>query len=182
MARRHLLEKLSGQEQSLAQVWDWYELQLGLVGAEQKQVLEAATAGSPSHPRYFDRTRDELVAFFDGQRLELAYAAMLGMLAATEAALRIDYMVRVARNRKDEISQEFAQIYRQSRLKVGLEDQILEAWQRTRRAPSRKPSASSAGHSTSATGWPTAATGSRASGRITTHSTSSPSATFCWRR
>ena len=129
MARRHLLDKLSGSHPGLDSLWDWYDFQVTLVNHEQNRTLDAARTGTAlDQPRYFAKTPAELTGFFQRQRDELGYATMMSLLAATEAAIRVDFLVRVKNNKKDPISRDFAQIYRQSGLQVGLEDQILGIW------------------------------------------------------
>jgi hypothetical protein len=129
MPRRHLQSKLSGEQPSLETVWAWYEFQNTLIGEEAVRTLEALREGAATtQPRYFGRTREELLAFFDDQRKELKFSAMLSLLAATEAALRVDYIARVMNKKKDAVSQTFSELYREQRLKVSLEDQILDVW------------------------------------------------------
>jgi len=138
MARRHLPRNLSGEHLSLEEAWDWYEFQDALIGAEKARTLDALLTGvALDQPRYFAKTRDELVEFFDEQRDELKNAVMLNLLAATEAALRVDYLVRVINKKKDGISKRFALLYKEYGLKVGLEEQILDCWKQHAPAAAR---------------------------------------------
>lgn len=129
MARRHLEQWLSGDELNLDEVWDWYDFQTELLGDESARTLEAFDSGMPvSRPRYHGEARDELRAFFDGQREELGRITMLTLLSATEAALKVDFIVRVMRGKKDAISKRFAAVYKSVKLNVRLDQDILEIW------------------------------------------------------
>ena len=130
MTRRSLLNLLSKQEQQLPQVWGWYEFQRTLVGEEKRRVRDALAGGSSPLPsRYFGKTPEELEDDFTYQASELAQLTMLGMLACTEAALRIDFIERVAKKRKDQVSRRFRETYRKRGIeKVRLEEDILDTW------------------------------------------------------
>ncbi len=129
MARRHLETILSKDEQGLDEVWEWFDFQGVLIGEEQVRTLDAfLTGAAPVEPRYFGKTRYELEDFFDNQREELKLVTMLLLLSATEAALRVKYIVRVIQSKKDEISKKFIALYRERKLEVSLEEHILETW------------------------------------------------------
>ena len=116
MAREHLRSHLSGEELSLDQVWDWYEFQGELIGDERVRTLDALRTGAAlDRPRYFGMTCEELIEFFDGQRDELKSTTMLSLLAASEAALRVDYLVRVMNRKKDEISRKLCRALQATR-------------------------------------------------------------------
>jgi hypothetical protein len=67
---------------------------------------------------------DELLA-----RLEEAdLTSSLTVLAAVEAAFRIDYLQRCYRRAKDPVSRAFRDIYKIKQLHASLEDEIFEAW------------------------------------------------------
>jgi hypothetical protein len=129
MTRRSLLNILSGEEQGLHEVWGWYEFQRALVGEEKSRVLDAIAAGvGLGMSRYLGKTREELEADFAYQATELAQAAMLGMLAGTEAVLRIDLIERVGNKKKDKVSRGFQAAFRERGKKVRLKEDILDVW------------------------------------------------------
>ncbi len=100
MTKRGLVNLLSNEEQSLPEVWAWYEFQRALIGEEASRVFTALSSGlGVPASRYVGKTRDELERDFAYQLAELAQLTMLGMLACTEAALRVDFIERVD-NRK----------------------------------------------------------------------------------
>ncbi len=95
MTRRSLSNILSNEERGLQDVWAWYEFQRTLIGEEKSRVLDVlASGGSPAAFRYFGKTRQELEDDFTKQTAELWQLTSLGMLASTEAVLRIDFIVR----------------------------------------------------------------------------------------
>lgn len=103
------------------------------------RTLDALLAQTPvDHPRYFGKTRDEVSQLFDAQRQELKHVTMLALLAATEAALRVDYIVRVMRKKRDAISKDFTKLYKRRKLDVRLDEHILDAWKRHSEQPATK--------------------------------------------
>jgi hypothetical protein len=108
MKRPSPLDNLSGERQSLQEVWAWYEFQRTLINEEKGRVLDPP-AGSVSlaTSRYAGKTREELKADFAYQIAELDQVTMLGMLASTEAAFRVDFIERVWNKKSDKASHRF---------------------------------------------------------------------------
>jgi hypothetical protein len=64
-----------------------------------------------------------------GERLDEAdLTSSLTVLAAVEAAFRIDYLQRCDRRGKDPLSRAFRKINQTQRKRVSLEDEIFTAW------------------------------------------------------
>ena len=84
---------------------------------------------SPSYPVRFagykpDEVREEL-----GNRLaELDRNTAMSLLAAVEAAFRIDYLQRCYQKKKDDVSRQFQKIYKEKEARASLEDEIFEVW------------------------------------------------------
>jgi len=132
MARGRLKNVLSEDWKDLKEVWEWYIFQDGLVGDEAARTLDVSFAGlTLNKAQYFGMTTDDLSTLFDEHRQELKRVPMLVLLAATEAALMVDYVVRVRERKKDEISKDFIAIYRLRKLEPKLSEEILDVW-RTR--------------------------------------------------
>jgi hypothetical protein len=129
---------LSGDPQSLQEVWGWHEFQRALVGEEKSRVLDAPAGGvSLAMSRYVGKTREELEGDFAYQIAELAQVTMLGMLASTEAALRVDFIERVRNKKKDKVSHRFADASKarfwnafrpRAFQNIRLEEDILDTW------------------------------------------------------
>jgi hypothetical protein len=85
--------------------------------------------GSSSYPVRFagykpDEVRDEL-----GDRIaELNRNTTMNLLAAVEAAFRIDYLQRCYQKKKDDVSRRFREIYKEKETRASLEDDIFEVW------------------------------------------------------
>ncbi len=130
MTRRGLSNLLSDEKQSLPEVWGWYEFQRALVGEEKSPVLAAMPGElNLSLSRYVGKTPEELEDDFAYQIAELGWLTMLGMLACTEAALRVDFIERVSNKKKDDTSRQFQKICKQQGIKkIRLEEDILDTW------------------------------------------------------
>jgi hypothetical protein len=59
---------------------------------------------------------------------ELDSSTALTILAALEAALRVDYLERVKKRHRDQLSKAFREIYKLKEHRASLEDDILDAW------------------------------------------------------
>jgi hypothetical protein len=127
---RRSLNILSHEEQDIHEVWEWYEFQRDLIGEEKSRILNALVQGSSiATSRYIGKTREELEDDFSYQLSELGKMTMLGMLASTEAALRVDFIVRVKRKDKDGLSRKFRSTHNNRGIdRIRLEDDILDIW------------------------------------------------------
>lgn len=87
------------------------------------------STASPSYPVRFagyksDEVREEL-----GDRLaELDYNTTMTLLAAVEAAFRIDYLQRCYQKKRDSVSRQFRELYKVREIRASLEDEISEIW------------------------------------------------------
>lgn len=87
---------------------------------------------SPDSPSYrirfsgykFDEVHDEL----RDRRAELDRNTTMSLLAAVEAAFRIDYLQRCYQKKKDDVSRQFREIYQKKETRASLEDDILTIW------------------------------------------------------
>jgi hypothetical protein len=72
----------------------------------------------------------------DGRLAELDMAAALTLLAAIEAAFRIDYLQRCYLKKKGPVSRAFRSLHKEKGTKVSLEDDIFEVWKKHSAGPS----------------------------------------------
>jgi hypothetical protein len=112
---------LSEAEKSIDSIWIWYQRASGglrsrLLDEQQKAVALVVS------PVFFGMTSQDLEEFF----LELDYLAMLDLLSATEAALRVDFWNRVHDKEKDELSRRFRDLVKQFDEKIAFEEHILD--------------------------------------------------------
>ena len=116
---------LSGLEKSLAAIWEWYEYQSALSLSAKSHIRQQILAGDPVvHPTFFGMSLDDVDAFFG----ELDWVTILDLVAAAEAAIRVDFLNRAYHGNGERISKIFRGLYKQYGPSVRLDEDILEAW------------------------------------------------------
>ena len=104
--------------------------------ARQYRDVEAAVKDyfSASNPRSADRflgyTEEEILSERTSLLEEHGRGTSMTVLAALEAAFRIDFLQRCYRREKDAVSIEFLKLYRSRRAPVSLGGDILPVWKR----------------------------------------------------
>lgn len=88
------------------------------------------------NPRFLGFTPSEFTDFLRGRIEETELRSSLTILAALEAAFRIDYKLRATRKYKDPLSREFRTIHKKKQARAHLDEDLLEPWVRHR--PSSK--------------------------------------------
>ncbi len=78
--------------------------------------------------RYLGMTRSELSQVFQSRIIETELRSILQLLASVEAALRVDYLHRCKRRKRDSLSRAFRDTYRQKAEHARLDEDILELW------------------------------------------------------
>ena len=123
-------ESLSGDHKTIQALWDWYECQSKLSLGKKSQVLiEMRNDQTPtSDPLFFSMTADDVEEFFR----ELDDLIMFDLLAAAEAAIRVDFRNRVDNRKKDDVSRQFRRIDKKKGKKVALQEEILDVWKKFR--------------------------------------------------
>lgn len=116
---------LSGEHKSVEAIWDWYQFQSQL-SLEKMNLLfeELRLTAATSDPFFLGMDVEEIRSFFK----ELDYLAMFDLIAATEAALRLDYRHRVQQRKKDGVSRRFRQLHKTDGELVSLDQHILSIW------------------------------------------------------
>ena len=66
---------------------------------------------------------------------ELDLTTTMSILAAVEAAFRIDYLKRSYRKKRDVLSRQFRVLYLKNKERVSLEDEIFEVWKKNTDQP-----------------------------------------------
>jgi hypothetical protein len=114
---------------------EWYEFQAEILGREKVRVLGGLPGSDdPTDSRFFGMTRGEVEVFFSQHHDELECVAILSIMTAAEAAIRMDYRNRVKERLKDPVSRRFRAIDRRKLSqgkkadRLGLEEEILNAW------------------------------------------------------
>jgi hypothetical protein len=108
---------------------------LGLpeVAAHRQDLASSLTlyfpAASPSHlVRFVGYAGSEVTSELVERLAEADLTSSLTVLAAVEAAFRIDYLKRCYRKGKDPVSRALREIYKEKQQHASLEDEIFEAW------------------------------------------------------
>ena len=96
---------------------------------------------SRENPRFETRfagyTPDEIRHEMNSRLEEHERNTSLNLLAALEAAFRIDFLQRCYERKKDPLSKAFKEVHRQKGNRVSLEGDILSAWRQNSSVPPR---------------------------------------------
>jgi len=112
----------SGAEKTIQAIWDWYQVQSRLSLGKKNELLDALRNSRPVPDSiFFAMGMEEIDEFFR----ELDYVAMLDLLAATEATIRLNFLTRVYGRKKDEVSRQFRELYKKQGDRVGLELSLI---------------------------------------------------------
>ena len=118
-------------------VWSWFlQTAIGLRLREQ-ELLSGTMPGTQLEPALVGLTPGELSNLFRSYEAELDHSVSLTLMAATEAALRVDFNNRVSGKLKDTISRAFRAARRNRGAKIRLDEDILAPWSAQRAATRR---------------------------------------------
>lgn len=96
---------------------------------------------SPSNPdyevRFFSTSADNVEKQCLNSLNEISRNYSLSVLAAVEAAFRVDYIIRVKLRKKDDVSRAFRELHRRKPLRVSLEEDIFKTWKQHTTVPSK---------------------------------------------
>jgi hypothetical protein len=79
-------------------------------------------------PRFLGYSLAEFHEFLLGRIEETDLRSSLAILAAVEAALRIDYLLRATKRGKDPLSKAFRTIYREKQENARFDEDLLDLW------------------------------------------------------
>lgn len=114
--------------QSLLFVWSWFQQTASGLRLREQELLSGKLPAAQLEPALIGLTPMELSDLFRRYELELDHSVSLTLMAATEAALRMDFNSRVARKLKDALSRTFRETKRRRGDKVRLDEDILTPW------------------------------------------------------
>jgi hypothetical protein len=95
---------------------------------EQSLRLYFSVGASSFDLRFAGYEPAEVDRELNARLAELEFASALTLLAAVEAAFRIDYLQRCYRRQRDAVSRDFREIYRRKKDKIQLEEDIFDVW------------------------------------------------------
>ena len=81
-----------------------------------------------ANPRFLSFSPEEFTQLLRDRVEETDLHSSFSILAAVEAALRVDYLIRATKKRKDPLSRAFRGIYKQKGEYARLDDDLLDAW------------------------------------------------------
>ena len=126
---------LSGDEKTIVSVWDWYDAVLSILLRDEARIrasVATASGGLADVPeRFVGMTVSEIDGYYSDKRQELDWVTCLELLAATEAALRVDFHIRVDKRLKDLLTRRFREVRKKHKkrpLQIRLVEGILDSW------------------------------------------------------
>lgn len=119
MPRQH---SLSGQHQSPDEIALYHR---DLLASLEAVFVRGSAA---TLPWYVGSTHTEMLSALAERRDELARRSSLALLAAIEAAFRVDFLVSCSKRRKDPLSRALRDVHKQHGPRASLEDHILPRW------------------------------------------------------
>jgi len=114
--------------QGLLFVWSWFQQSASGLRLQKEELLSGKVPRIQIDPSVVGLTPAELDDLFRRYETELELCVSLSLLAATEAALRVDFHNRVSNRSKDALSRAFRQIRKRRGKRVRLDEDILTAW------------------------------------------------------
>jgi hypothetical protein len=121
---------------SIHYLWRWYTITKRALSEYEEGIKHAIVAGnSVSDPLLQTMTLAEISRSFIDQHDEVEKAASIAIIAATEAVIRVDYINRVQKKKKDDLSRKFRTLNMRAK-RARLDEDILEIWSMVR--PARK--------------------------------------------
>ena len=126
---------LSGDEKTVMSVWNWYEAVLSILLRDKSRIRASVATVSgdlADVPDLFvGMTVSEIDTYYSDKLQELDWVTCLELLAATEAALRVDFHVRVDKRLKDGLTRRFRDVrkeYEDRPHQIRLVEDILDNW------------------------------------------------------
>lgn len=124
---------INTDQYALEDAWEYYEtVRDTIIRAAQHAKRSALKREMGVDSKYFGMSQEEVDEYFEKMLDETDKQACLFLIASAEAALRVDFFLRVSHRRKDDVSQKFCGIFKNkcdhSKVKVELDQDILATW------------------------------------------------------
>jgi len=121
---------LSRQEKTITSVWEWYEAVRSILLRDKGRIrtsIQSQPGSSASVPETFlGMTPHEVDEWYSDKIQELDWVTCFELLAAAEAALTVDFHVRVRNRLKDGLSREFRRVHQERPDRIRLIEDILD--------------------------------------------------------
>lgn len=116
----------SNASQTLEEISDYYQIMTEAL----RKYYNVTNMSHSIPPRFVGLSREELEKELNEKLNELDKNVSLSLLSAIEASLRIDYLNRIYRREKDDLSRAFREIHKNKANKASLEEDILSSWKK----------------------------------------------------
>jgi hypothetical protein len=108
-------------------------LQLPEIAEYRNDAVDSLThflqpAYQQANPRFLSYSPADFTKLLRDRVEETDLHSSFSILAAVEAALRVDYLIRVTGKRKDPLSRAFRDIYKEKGENARLDDDLLDTW------------------------------------------------------
>ncbi|AUX27073.1 uncharacterized protein SOCEGT47_076520 [Sorangium cellulosum] len=128
MSRAGERAHLNEERPSADDVMRWHDDVFVALGRLERSLGEAILAQSEVPEQFVGMSEEEVRRHFGDARDELEHVTCLQLLAAAEAVLRVDYLIRVYGKQKDPISKAFRALYKEKKRRVALDEDLLDLW------------------------------------------------------
>jgi len=125
---------VSSNRSTVPEVWRHYQAMHAAIARSADAARRSLTNGTaPDDLELLGKSTEEANSYFESLFDETDKQACLFLIAAAEAAIRVDFLIRVHERRKDHVSRAFRGICSSmgahgSRMRIRLEDDILDTW------------------------------------------------------
>lgn len=120
---------LSGENLNISEIWDWYLTQEKSLIHYRKQVISAAVTNTNFDIQFIGSTPNDINEYFNNLIEELELLVSFNIVASTEGKIREDFVIRVSKKLKDNISKKYWKLFKEFEWHVPLDENgILEVW------------------------------------------------------
>lgn len=113
---------LSNQNLAIDQVQQYYS------DTTRAQRFYHSNASPDFGERFVGYTKEDLMKELEISLAETEMLSVFSVLAAVEAAFRVDFLYRCKSRKRDKVSKNFRNTYQTNGEKIRLEDDILDVW------------------------------------------------------
>ena len=118
---------ISNQNKSIEDILEWYRVTRNSLDENEKLIVSNQNS---TIQQFIGLTQQEVEEYFEYAKDELEKLVCLDLLSAIEAALKVDYTIRVEKKKKEEISKFFRNDYKKTKGKISLDGTVLFAWKK----------------------------------------------------
>ena len=116
---------ISNQNKSIEDILEWYRVTRNSLDENEKLIVSNQNS---TIQQFIGLTQQEVEEYFEYAKDELEKLVCLDLLSAIEAALKVDYTIRVEKKKKEDISKFFRNDYKKNKGKISLDGTVLFAW------------------------------------------------------